>query len=177
MRYSWPELLWRAELADFYRELNPRARCTGDPNAENPEPCTHRPMPGLDWCYVHAGRDANRLLIEFGLRRTAEARGLLLSAAPEAAARLAHIALRGSERSAVTAAQAVLDRVGVRGGVELEATVHHDGDASPLQTLLERLSSIEQRRSALPPPTTHALLPVPAVESVEVVGEDSSAAG
>lgn len=149
MRHSWPELLQRAELEEFYRELVPNARCAAI--NDDGVACKSRPMAGLDWCYRHGSEGGDDLLLLKGLERAQEARAILAEAAPMAATRLAHVAITGTDETSYKAAQAVLDRVGVRAGVEVIGTVTHEVEvAPPLQLLLERLEAIEQRRAAIP---------------------------
>ena len=75
----------------------------------------------------------------------------LAAAAPDAAERLIDLAENGAtEDTRRRAAESILDRAGVRGGVDIEVTATQQGVA-PADVLREKLATLAKRTVALPP--------------------------
>lgn len=101
------------------------------------------------------------------------ARVRLLQASPSAADNLIALAnYAESEPVRLKANTEILDRVGVRGGVELDMTVTDETGVDPAQVIRDRLARLAARATPVLPSATPEPDPDPEIIDAEVVSED-----
>ena len=120
-------------------------RCVAT-NKSNGERCRQWAVIGFERCVTHSGYGRLANLAQYRERVMERARMDLLRGAPYAVERLVEIARDREINPAVSlkASTEILDRVGVKGGSDLDITVRTEGELSPgeiVRARLERLAA------------------------------------
>lgn len=144
-------------------------------NKSDGKRCRQWAVVGFERCVTHSGYAKLANLQAYRERVIERARLDLLRAAPYAMERLVEIARDRDINPAVSlkATTEILDRVGVKGGSELDVTVRTEGEMSPAEVIrarLDRLAASAAAELAAPP------LPAgePEISEAEVIEDDAA---
>lgn len=110
----------------------------------NGERCRKWAVIGFERCEVHSGYGKLANLAQYRERVIERARLDLIRAAPYAVERLVELSRDRDINPAVSmkASTEILDRVGVKGGAELDVTVRTEGEQSPAEIIRARLDRL-----------------------------------
>lgn len=113
-------------------------------NRSNGQRCRQWAVIGFERCVKHSGYGKLANLAQYRERVLERARLDLLRAAPYAVERLVEISRDRDINPAVSmkASTEILDRVGVKGGSELDVTVKAEGEMSPAEIIRARLDRL-----------------------------------
>lgn len=138
-------------------------------NKGNGERCRQWAVVGFERCVTHSGYGKLANLAQYRERIVERARLDLLKGAPYAVERLVELARDRDINPAVSlkASETILDRIGVKGGADLNVTITPEG-ASPSDIIRARLDRLAAISSAPPSPSAGES----EIVEAEVIGDD-----